>query len=1219
MSNVKGRGQGGLSPELRMKAARARRRLPDEGPPPPAPPGPSGSITWTPLGPSAQAKSYATGRPPVSGRVTGIAVGLVGARVYVAAQNGGVWATLDAGLTWTPLEDSEVSPSYTTGRDADALSVGSIAVRFGAATNGATDRVYVATGGQYDSIGVKVSTQGGAPGTWSLEATNLTGCNAFKIVIDPDDPTKAYVATSPIAGGRGLWQRPTSNFATWLPPSGNASAITGVYGCCDLVIAGSSATGNKRYYAAFENDRIYVSTDFNNWSVVPGFPALNTTNPPLFGIRLAASESDPNTVYALIEDARIFRLVTGTFQPVTGMPKSVLFPGGQGSGDSFIAVDPLNASTIYLGGDRTNGVEASLFKGTLQGPPWVFPFQAANTGNPANDPTWIGQGIHADMHTIAFGLNANNATHDPTNIWVGCDGGAWSSQQSGVKGTWNARNTGLATLFLYRIAQRPDTDAVIFGGGQDNGTFRLYGEQAGLQVQGGDGGAVAIDNNDPYRVMTWSNRSLPRSLDGGNTWLSSNFPPAAVSANQEYVASECPIAVSPTGTVPTMACYGSNRLWMTNDWGGSSPTSWVTLPTNTNPYLPGPPNFAQDALDGPIIAIAFASGRTVFAATFRTVYRFDLAGTWAKTTVAMGNLPPNYSVYGLAVDSASAGSFYVTLQGGGYEHVFYNAGTGPQQPGAGFVSAGLSQSMLDCPVWCAVVDPSNPASPSVGTPQFLYIGSDVGCWKGTRTAANTWSWSLFSSGLPEAPVFDLQIHQRTRLLRAVLNGRGVWEIPLDAAPGSGANPDIYLRVNYADTGRIVNGARFPWVDGAPDPTAKGFNVYHWMSADIKVRRGSLAGLPAMGSPPDYVDFAFNVGDYIDSTLHLETADSSGVDKIFVEVHNRGLTPLAAGQVRVCVLFTTVGAAGLPPLPANYATYINNGDTATNWVAGTQWHFADPNNPAGRYRLTTGVLDVRTPQVVEFDLDLAAIGLSPGDHVCAAAFITTVGMQDRLTAAISSLDQLTMQDKHVAHRNLHLVAPMAMPQPPAGGAEREAASFLVDFHNASAEDSEIDIVVDRRHFPGSLSVILPRVSERAATGWKVIEHDELEMALGEHLGRFFERFGRTLERVGEEFEQLGAALEGDTVAEQVQEARRRRVAKFDRSRIFVAGPGSPAIEGIRLPPHGHVTAAVTVQVPPYAKPGDRYRFDILQRRAGRIVGGSSYVVAPLRDRTFHQGR
>lgn len=296
------------------------------------------------------------------------------------------------------------------------------------------------------------------------------------------------------------------------------------------------------------------------------------------------------------------------------------------------------------------------------------------------------------------------------------------------------------------------------------------------------------------------------------------------------------------------------------------------------------------------------------------------------------------------------------------------------------------------------------------------IGTDVGCWQGIKTGGGTWTWNLFSQGLPESAITDLAIHARARLLRAATHGRGVWEIRLDDT--SGTDPDIYMRANYADTGRLQGGARFPWVDGAQDPTAPGFNVDHSMSADIKVRRGSLAAsLPPLSAPPNYLDFASNIGDSIDPTTHIETADASGANQVFIQVHNRGLTPVPGSQVEMLLLLAD-SSAGLSALPNDYATHINQADTTTTWLANTGWSFADPNTP---YRNLPGTLDVRTPQVVEYDIDFSTLALPAGhNQVCAAAFVTTTIASEQLSSTNTDLNQLTMQDKHVVFRTLLLV-------------------------------------------------------------------------------------------------------------------------------------------------------------------------------------------------------
>ena len=1139
---------------------------------------------WTPLGPSVQANSDATGHPPVSGRVTAIAVGPGGTRAYVSTQNGGVWSTADAGLTWAPLLDAETM-SPTSGLDSDVQWVWDMAVLF-SATDPTKDVIVALT-----AAGVRISTQSGAAGTWQAEATNVAGASGWRVLIDPaytTDPSLVFIATS-----FGLYRRSLTTPASW-----SFIALPATTRATDVAVAGSGA--GKKYYAACPGNSIYSSANLSTWNPVSGSSLAGANR-----VVLAVAESNPAVVYSLGDDARLLQLSGTAFQQITSVPAGALFPGGQGQGDIILAVDPSNANTVYLGGDRTNGVEAALFKGTIAGT--TFPFNQANAGNPAADSTWIGQGVHADVHSFGFALNGTATAHDAGNVWVGTDGGLWHSTASGAKGTFAARNTGLATLFVNQMAQRADTASTVLAAGQDNGTFRMFAEEAGMQIFGGDGEGVAVDPNNGYRIMIAGEvNNLLSSPDTGTSWFLGNFPPRGDS-NEITIGPK--LYTSPPGVTPTVLCAGTNRVWMTTTWGDNTNVAnpWTTLPTNSNPYVPPATNkYTQDQLDGPVMSMQVVSASLIFACTAKTVYRFDLSGTtWTRTAINMANLPANRWVISLAVDNATTGSFYVTLVAGATAssaRVWYCAGSGANNGGAGFVVA-LPQAQLDCSVRASVVDPANPAN--------VYIGTDVGVWQGTKTGATTWTWAPFGAGLPQVEIGDLMIHSRARLLRAALNGRGLWEIPLGTAIAT-PDYDIYLRVNYADDGHISGGARFPWVDGAQDPTSPGWNVYHWMSADIKVWRPSL-NKPALPAQPTYLDFAFNVNDYLDSTSHIETADNTGSNKLYVEVHNRGRLPLAAQQVRVCLLVTTVSTV-LPPLPGGFANAIRTGDTS-NWVQGSSWFFASPGNI---YRLTQGVLDARTPQVVEFDVNFSQLGLPAGDHVCAAAFITTVGTQDQLPQTLpTSLDQLTMQDKHVAHRNLHLVAPGATPFR-AGLWHIEKATILVDLHAVEGVE-ESDVVFDRRRFAGTVSVMLPRhLQEKATRDWEVVNAEQREHPLREHL----EHVSGVLERVhtaAAESHGNGHAADGGSarVAE-VRALRRERIAEVDRSRLFVAGEGMPTLTGVHIHPDRPATMAITVQPPADAKPGDRYRIDVMQRSGDRILGGSTIVIGVVEARPHAGG-
>lgn len=606
-----------------------------------AAPGGPGTLNWTTIGPSVVANGQATTHPPVGGRIEAIAIGPAGTRVYAGSANGGVWFSSDSGATWSPLDEYAVSPSYTSRLEADSLSVGSLAVRFGVSS--ATDQIFVGTGEPgsdgYFGVGIKFSAQGGAQDTWTLEATNLAGCSFYRLVIDPDNSGNVYAASS-----IGLYRRPaTAPFTNWTqitsPAFTNSNAPAS-----DVVVAGTGAT--KTFYAAFENDQVYSSPDTVTWTPVAGLSGTGRT-------ALAASESDPSVVYAFAQNGKLYRLLASAFQEVTGLP--TVFVGNQGDYDIAVAVDPADANTVYLVGDLLwdgNDWNLSFWKGTITGGPgsYVFPFNSANAANPSVDPTWIGQDVHPDGHCLVFALNAAGTAHDGRNVWVGTDGGVFQSTDTGANDSFVARNTGLAITQLTYLAQRPDTDAVVFAGCQDNGNLRFWGDPVWVEAPEGDGGGVAISPFNQMCLMRQYHNAgsfdkdanflggLSTCTDGGisGNWSTLQFPPwtantlaqrTAVNNEDQATAFYGPIAVPPpqpgvniTGS-GRAALFGTNRVWFTYTYdtfgGASNPASaamewgvtWVTLPTGTNPYSAATPDATQDVLDGTSIrALAMGTG-----------------------------------------------------------------------------------------------------------------------------------------------------------------------------------------------------------------------------------------------------------------------------------------------------------------------------------------------------------------------------------------------------------------------------------------------------------------------------------------------------------------------------------------------------------------------------------------------------------------------------------
>ncbi len=197
-------------------------------------------------------------------------------------------------------------------------------------------------------------------------------------------------------------------------------------------------------------------------------------------------------------------------------------------------------------------------------------------------------------------------------------------------------------------------------------------------------------------------------------------------------------------------------VYISNDFGATWPGNpTVTVPTN-----------------GGVYAMTFASASRFFVGTTESeVFRGDKIGsTWRLTridNVAAGRLPLRGLVSDIAIDwqDPSLASIYLAFGGvGDYRHVWrfdgnrWQAASGPP---------GTSANLLDVEHNAMVVDRSAPAN--------VYVGADIGVWHSPDRGQ---SWRPLSNGLPDAPVFDLQIHPTRRLLRASTHGRGLYEYPL---------------------------------------------------------------------------------------------------------------------------------------------------------------------------------------------------------------------------------------------------------------------------------------------------------------------------------------------------------------------------------------------------------------------------------------------------------
>src|SRR4029453_19351261 len=114
-------------------------------------------------------------------------------------------------------------------------------------------------------------------------------------------------------------------------------------------------------------------------------------------------------------------------------------------------------------------------------------------------------------------------------------------------------------------------------------------------------------------------------------------------------------------------------------------------------------------------------------------------------------------------------------------------------------------------------------------------------------------------------------------------------------------------------------------------TQQGETVRHWRGPDIKIDTPDAMGnyqFPiAPGTTISFEQFTNQLTDDFQNVATHATAMI--ISRVYVQVHNRGVTP--ADDVRVMALLANA-SAGLPNLPAGFATNVQNATpiNTANW-------------------------------------------------------------------------------------------------------------------------------------------------------------------------------------------------------------------------------------------------------------------------------------------------
>ncbi|MEN0006834.1 MAG: GEVED domain-containing protein, partial [Bacteroidota bacterium] len=430
---------------------------------------------------------------------------------WVSTAIGGIWKTTNGGNSYIPIAE-----------DLPILAVSVVAVDY---SN--PDIIYAATGDRVwyglPSIGIYKSTDGGL--NWTETSLTINASSQFRVyamTIDPDDPTKVYVAAD-----NGLF-RTTDRFET--------VELVNSFKFYDVKF---HPTDPSIMYAT-SGSFFWKSTDggetFFQKQVVQSSTA----------IRLVVSPAAPDRVYYSAGSKLYQSYDQGESFPET---KDI---GDLDNGDfGYVFMSHENPDLLYGGYFNT-------WKSTNNGSNWSR--ITCFTG---------GDEIHVDNHFAAI----NPLVSD--EVYFCNDGGLYKfpenscSSCSSCFGEYIDLSKGMKISQYYDISNSQQQKAIIAGGTQDNGSFfRNAEEEWQFYASTGDGMVGAIDPiNDDFRYWEYQFGSISRYVNGNNTCISCNIP------NDEHGngAWVTPYQLDPNNPEVIIAAY--SRVYRSTNRGAS----WTTI------------------------------------------------------------------------------------------------------------------------------------------------------------------------------------------------------------------------------------------------------------------------------------------------------------------------------------------------------------------------------------------------------------------------------------------------------------------------------------------------------------------------------------------------------------------------------------------------------------------------------------------------------------------
>lgn len=479
----------------------------------------------------------------MSGRIADVAIHPTDDNTwYVAAGSGGVWKTVNAGVTWTPVFENEAS-----------YSIGCVTI-----DPSNPNTVWVGTGenvgGRHVGFGDGVyrSDDGGA--SWKNMGLKSSE-HISKIIVHPKDSKTVWVAAQgPLwskGGDRGIYKT-TDGGTTWKKTLGDSIWV----GATDIIMDPRDpsvlyAATWQRYRTVYNfigggpGSGIWRSMDGGDtWTALKS--GLPTTDMGKIG--LAISPQQPDVVYAAVEtERRTGGLYRSSDRGMTWVRKSGAVSGGTGPHYyQELYASPHQFDRIYL-------MDYMMQMSDDGGATWT----SVNTQNK-----------HVDNHVIAFRKD------DPDYLLVGTDGGLYESFD--MAQNWRFMENLPVTQF-YKVSVDDHLPFYnIYGGTQDNssqGGPSRTDNRHGIQnsdwrvVLDWDGHQTATEPGNPDIIYAERQEGQLSRIDMTTGEAIDIQPEAGAGEPYERFNWDAPILVSPHK--PSRIYFASQRVWKSDDRGDS--------------------------------------------------------------------------------------------------------------------------------------------------------------------------------------------------------------------------------------------------------------------------------------------------------------------------------------------------------------------------------------------------------------------------------------------------------------------------------------------------------------------------------------------------------------------------------------------------------------------------------------------------------------------------